>query len=207
MADRRPGQVAPATEDSISGADWYADDLTGRNFSRVEFRNLDMSETSSTSGTKFTECTFQGVRFNVSEHAGAAFENCLFTDCNFFGSTFTDCKFLGSRFSRSTFDRLVVRGGDWSFVGLPGADLRTATFENLRMREVDLTGARCSGAVLRHADLSGALVTKANFDKCDLRGSDISSLDPWSVSLNAAIITWEQASVLALSMGLDVRAD
>ena len=85
--------------------------------------------------------------------------------------------------------------------------LKAVTFENLRMREADLTGARSTGAVLRHLDLSGAAIAKANFDKCDLRGSDISSIDPWSASLNATIITWEQAAVLAMAMGLDVRAD
>ena len=42
--------------------------------------------------------------------------------------TFTDCKLVGSRFDRCRFDGLTVDGGDWSFTGLAGADLRRARF-------------------------------------------------------------------------------
>jgi fluoroquinolone resistance protein len=204
---QRGSQLPPPTELSVTREDWYGDDLSGRDWSRVAFADVDMTETSSTSGTRFTECTFRGVRFNVSTHAGAAFDNCSFTDCNFFGATLTDCKLLGSRFNRCSFERLTVKGGDWSFVGLAGAKLGTASFEDVRMREADLTGARWDGSVLRRVDLSGAWLAQANFDRCDLRGSDISALDPWSSSLQATIITWDQAMMLASAMGLDVRPD
>jgi uncharacterized protein YjbI with pentapeptide repeats len=187
--------------------DWYGEDLTGREWSGESFRELDLSETTSALGARFTECTFRHCRFNVSEHTGAAFDNCTFSNCNFFGASFTDCKFLGSRFERCTFDQLTVRGGDWSFVALPGADLRSAKFENTRMREIDLGGTRLAGAALRRCDLSGAQWAKANLDGCDLRGSDVSAIDPWSVSLAGTIITWDQAAVLASAMGLDIRAD
>jgi fluoroquinolone resistance protein len=186
--------------------DWYAEDLTGATFADTAFHESDFTETTSTSGAKFTDCTFRGVRFNVSEHTGAAFDNCTFSNCNFFGATFTDCKFVGAMLARCSFDRLVVRGGDWSFAGLAGADLRTSTFEDVRMREADLTGARCDGAVLRRLDLSGAALGKASFERCDLRGSDLSNLDPWSASLTGAIIDIAQAAVIAASMGLDIRA-
>jgi fluoroquinolone resistance protein len=56
----------------------------------------------------------------------------------------------------ATFGLFKVAGGDWSFVGLPGADLRNASISGVRMREADLTGARCQGATLQHVDLSGA---------------------------------------------------
>jgi uncharacterized protein YjbI with pentapeptide repeats len=93
--------------------------------------------------------------------AGAAFVNCTFIGCSFFDARFTDCKLVGSMFERCTFDALEVTGGNWSFVGLPGA--------------------RCEGAVLRDLDLSGA----------------------W---LHGAIVTVDQAIVVAQALGLDVRA-
>jgi uncharacterized protein YjbI with pentapeptide repeats len=207
VADRAYGRTAPPTSSSVRGEDWYAEDLNGRTEAQVAYVDVDMSETTSASGAVFTDCTFRGVRFNVCSHSGAAFTNCTFSGCVFFGATFTDCKFVGSMFDRCTFDQLTVRGGDWSFAGLPGADLRTATFEDVRMREADLTGARCDGATLRRIDLSGAWLGKASFDRCDLRGSNLSVVDPWSASLRDAIVDWQQAVALASAMGLDVRAE
>jgi uncharacterized protein YjbI with pentapeptide repeats len=198
---------APETVESITGEDWYGEDITGLTRERIAFRDVDLTETTSTAGATFTDCVFREVRFNVSLHAGAAFANCYFANCSFFDASFTDCKFLGSTFERCTFDRLTVSGGDWSFVGLAGADLRTASFQSVRMREADLTAARCDGATIRHVDLSGASLGKASFARADLRGSDISAIDPVSMPLDGAIITWDQAAVLAAGLGLDVRPE
>lgn len=162
MADR-----VPAT--TVAGEDWSLDDLAARVFEDVLIRDVDASETTSTSGTAFTDCVFREVRFNLAEY--------------------------------------TVRGGDWSFVGLAGADLRNASFEDARMREADLSGTRCSGAKLVNLDLAGASFDRGDFERCDLRGSDLSSMDPWTVKLGRAIVDWQQAVTLASGMGLDVRAD
>jgi fluoroquinolone resistance protein len=76
-----------------------------------------------------------------------------------------------------------VTGGDWSYVGLPGADLRKAVFEGVRMREADLTAARLEGATVVRVDLSGAMMHNAKLAGADLRGSDLSSLDPLTVDI------------------------
>ena len=55
--------------------------------------------------------------------------------------------------------------------------------------------------------MSGASFAKASLDRCDLRGSDISAIDPWSVSLHGAIITADQAAYLAIAMGLELRPE
>src|SRR5262245_56568584 len=197
----------PATDESITGEDWYGEDIGARAWERTALRDVDLTETTSTSGLTFTDCVFREVRFNVAVHAEGAFANCYFANCSFFDASFTDCKFLGSTFERCTFDRLTVQGGDWSFATLAGADLRKASFADVRMREADLTGARCDGAKLRNVDLSGASLGRASFERCDLRGSDLTSIDPLSMPLRGAIITWDQAGVLAATLGLDVRVE
>jgi fluoroquinolone resistance protein len=206
MAERKHGHPAPETTHTIAGEDWSGRDLSGQVHERVLFVDLDLTEARNT-GAVFTECTFRRAQFNVSVHTDAAFVNCTFRGCSFFDARFVECKLVGSTFDRCTFDLTRVDGGNWSFVGLPGADLRRAVLRGVRMREADLTGARCQGGALLDVDLSGAWLGAATFAKCDLRGSDLSAIDPTETDLKGAIVTYEQALVIAQSLGLDVRAE
>ncbi len=49
------------------------------------------------------------------------------------------------------------------------------------------------------------MLEKADLSGCDLRGSDLSAVDPATTRLAGAVITVEQAVTLALAQGLDVR--
>ena len=124
-----------------------------------------------------------------------------------FETHFTECKFVGSTFEKCSHDLMTVAGGNWSHVGLAGADLRKSTFHNTRLREADMSSARCDGTSLLDCDLSGALLTNVDFTDADLRGSDISALDPENARVRGAIITMEQAISIATALGLDVRAE
>jgi uncharacterized protein YjbI with pentapeptide repeats len=104
-------------------------------------------------------------------------------------------------------ERLEVTGGDWSFVGLPGAQLRKARFTGVRMRETDLAGADLQHGALLRCDLTAANWSRADLRKCDLRGSELSSLEPLNSQLGRAVIDWAQAATLAANLGLDVRPD
>lgn len=205
MAERKGGVPAPETHETVSGADWYGLDISGQIHTRVAFSDLNMTEVEN-QGAVFTECTFRGTRFNASIHTDAAFLNCTFTGCTFFNTRFIGCKLVGSMFDRCTFDIMRVTGGNWSLVGLPGADLRTAAFSDVRMQEADLTGVRCQGSSLRDVDLSGSWLHSAKLSRCDLRGSDLSSLEPEDVELKGAIVTPDQAITIAAALGLDIRA-
>jgi uncharacterized protein YjbI with pentapeptide repeats len=206
VADRRYGTPPPPTSTTVSGEDWFGRDLTGEEHTRVAFLDIDLEEATGT-GPVFTECTFAGVRFNGAVLADAAFVNCTFTRCSFFDATFTRCKLVGSMFDRCAHDLMKVSGGDWSFVGLPGADLRRASFEGVRMREVDLVGARCEGAALVRCDLSASWFHQTQLGRCDLRGSDLTGLEPFPVDITGAIITYDQAVTVAAALGFDVRAE
>jgi fluoroquinolone resistance protein len=206
MAERRGGVPDPETTTTIRGEDWYARRVAGETFERVTFLDVDFTEMVS-EGATFAECVFRGCRFNASSHTGSAFANCTFRRTSLFDATFTRAKLTGAMFDACTFGALKVEGGDWSFTGLPGADLRGAVFRGVRMREADLTGAECQGAQFRDADLSGAWTHGATFEDADLRGSDLSAFDPVEVKMRRALITTDQAVVLALVLGLDVRAE
>ena len=206
MADRRYGDPPPPTDSEIAHADWYAEDLSGCEHTRVAFSDVELTEAVGRAA-QFTECTFRDCHFNSSRFEHSAFLNCTFTTCTFFDAAFVGCKLIGSMFDRCRFGAFSCEGGDWSFVGLPGADLRQCRFSEVRMREVDLVGARCVGAVLRSVDLSGAWLHNADLSGADLRGSEISSLDPGSVKLTGTIIDPDQTMVIAMALGMDVRGE
>ena len=199
-----PRTDRPAAETEVRGADWYGDDLSGQEHTRVAFSGVDLSEATD-EGAVFTECTFVDCRFNLSRYSDAAFLNCTFTGCSFFQAEFADCKFVGSVFDRCSYDLMTVTGGDWSFVALRGADLTKVRFTDVRLREADLTGARCTGAVLRGLDLSAAELSGADLSDADLRGSDLSALDPAGATLRGATVDLAQAVVLVTAMGLRVE--
>ncbi len=197
------GQPAPPTTSTIRPEDWTGASLTGRRFESVLFLGVDLAEQDQR-GAWFSDCTFRKVRFNVSTHLDAAFLNCTFVDCSFFDATFTNCKLVGSMFERCRFGPTKIDGGDWSLVGLPGADLRQVEFRGVALREADLTAARLDGAIVRDVDLRDALLHGISCQGTDLRGSDLSALDPINAEIKDALIDVEQAMVIATALGLRI---
>jgi fluoroquinolone resistance protein len=200
MAENRQA----AARDVVHTPEWDAGASAAERHTEVDFVDLDLVETE-LAGVEFDKCAFRNVRFNCATLTDVAFLNCTFSNCTFFDATLTRCKLVGSAFERCTFDIMTVDGGDWSFVGLARADLSSTTITGTRMREADLTGARCHGATIRDTDLSGATLRETDFTRCDLRGSDLSALTPATAELRHAIITADQAVVLAMALGLEVR--
>ncbi|MFE3309229.1 pentapeptide repeat-containing protein [Embleya sp. NPDC059213] len=196
-----PEPPIPDRESVVRNEDWYGRSLTETTkYSRYSFLDTDWTEVVD-EGAVFDECTFAGVAFNASRHTGAAFTNCTFKRCTFFDTRFTDCKLVGSLFRQCTYTLFEVSGGDWSFVGLPGADLRQAGFDGVRMREADLTAARLEKATVTGCDLSGAMLHGAKLTGADLRGSELSSLDPLTVEFKGATIGLYLGVSLASSWG------
>ena len=204
VAERTHGLPPPPTTSTFDQASWGDRSFSGSRHTAVLFVGTDLSDVVEQRAT-FIDCTFRQVVFSGSSHVDAAFTNCTFFDCTFFDTRFTRCKLVGSMFDRCAYRLLAVDEGDWSFVGMPGADLRRASFDRVRMREADLTGARFDGATIRDVDLSGAWLHRASFQKADLRGSDLTALDPLNVDIAGARIDAAQAVVIAETLGLVVE--
>jgi len=185
---------------SFAGDDWWGEDLGERVYLRCRFADVDLTEATSR-GARFEECQFFNVRFNSGRHADSALLRCTFRKCNLFDTTWEGCKLVGSSFDDCDLRPMTVTGGDWSFVHLAGADLRTAVFRNVRMREAELSGADLTEATLSHVDLSGAQLARAKLVRADLRGSDLSALDPRTCETTEAVIDADQAIVIARAIG------
>ena len=192
--------------DVVDAEDWGGRRIEGETFTDVRFLEADLSEVV-TVGAVFDSCTFQGVRFNGSEHQASAFVNCRFVRCSFWDVSFKGCKLVGSTFDKCQLNLLKVEGGDWSFASLALADLTSARFEDVRLREADLSHVKGLGMTLVRVDLSGAILDGADLREADLRGSDLMSLDPTLTKVKDAIVSFDQAVNVARGFGFDVRGD
>ncbi len=195
---------AAAAAATRTGEDWVGRVLNDEFFLETAFDGCDFSEVT-TRGVTFADCSFRNVRFNASSHTNATFTNCTFIGCNLYYATFTNCTFVGSAFDTCRFEIVTVTGGDWSFVSMPSAQLQGVNFADVRMCEADLSKVNAGGAQLRNVDLSGAWLHQTIFSGADLRGSDLTSVDPHTTVLSRAVITPEQAMVVAGLLGVDIR--
>lgn len=200
------GMSDVGTNDRITDEDWYAQDLSGREWRDTTFVDVDLTEASGV-GASFEECTFRGVKFNAASFTECAFTACVFDRCNFFDVTFERCKLVGSVFSNSKLDLVKAERGNWSFVDMTRADVGSAQFNGVRFREANLRELRGGGAVLTGCDLSGADLELANLSGATLLGSDLSAVDPRTATLDGAVITPDQATVLVEALGLVVRPE
>jgi uncharacterized protein YjbI with pentapeptide repeats len=179
MADRRHGTAPPPTERDVRGEDWYGEDISGREHARTAFSGIDLTEVTD-EGAVFDECTFVDCTFNVSRHTEAAFLNCSFTGCSFFDTEFDRCKLVGSMFDRCSFGLLTVTGGDWSFVGLPGAEQIAIKVITERGSGL-LLGAQIVGGPgsAKRIDVLATAIW-AGMTAEELAGSDLSYAPPFS---------------------------
>jgi fluoroquinolone resistance protein len=198
--------TVPEARLTVTGEDWYGREVQGERFADTDFVAVDFGDLRSV-GAVFENCTFRRCRFNTSVHTDSAFTGCTFAYCTFFDARFVRCKLVGSTFTGCEFDLVQVDGGNWGFVALAGAALGSTQWRGVRLTEADLDRVQAVGAVWRDLDLTGASLVGIDLRQADLRGSSLWSLDPAAAQLSGAIVTPEQALVIAAALGLDVRVD
>ena len=129
-------------------------------------------------GREYTACTFREVDLSESVTQGVVFTDCVFGNVSFNASRHTDSAFTNCTFRRCNFF-------DTEFTG---CKLTGSKFD----QPVSLRPMRVLGGDWSFVTLAGA----------DLRGSDLSALDP--VVSDARILP-EQAITVAMAFGFDVR--
>jgi uncharacterized protein YjbI with pentapeptide repeats len=112
--------------------------------------------------TTFTQIDFSFSRFQESTLRRTRFLACNLMQTEFDGASFERCDMTDSRLGLVNLIDVVVVGGDWQ--NITGG---RSTWRG-RFTEVDLRGAR----------LRDSVMDDASFDHVDLRGADVSRLDP-----------------------------
>jgi len=153
---------------------------SGTEFTDETFEGLEL-EHADLSGREFFRCTFRALKAPESSWARSRLEECVFESCDLSRANLTEARFIDVAF-RDT--RLM--GTDWSAVApnpdvrFDACDLRFASFVKTNLRKTKLRACKASEAnfiecELVEADLGGTDLTGANIDACDLSKADLST--------------------------------
>lgn len=187
-------------DEDFAGVDWYGMELGDGRYVRCRFFDADLTE-ARTQNAIFEECDFSGARLNASRHRTSAFLRCTFSRASLFDATLDGCKLTGSEFASTRLRPLTVHGGDWSYVGLRGADLAGLDLSAVNLAYADLTEADLRKTVLRDANLDHARLELAELRGADLRGADLNAVETRTLDLRDVKVTMIQAIVLAQHRG------
>jgi len=187
-------------DEDFAGVDWYGLELGDGRYRRCRFFDADLTEVR-TQNAVFEECDFSGARLNASRHRTSAFLRCTFSRASLFDATLDGCKMTGSEFAATRLRPLTVRGGDWSYVALPGADLAGLDLSGVNLAYADLYNADLRKTVLRDANLDHARLELAELRGADLRGADLNAVPTQTLDLRDVKVTMIQAIVLAQHRG------
>ncbi|MDO6437147.1 pentapeptide repeat-containing protein [Cyclobacterium sp. 1_MG-2023] len=122
----------------------------------------------------FINETFDQVDYSENRMEGEAYEQCLFSNCNFFNSDlcrieFMDCQFFNCNFSMTS---------------IIDAAFKNVAFQQCKLMGIDfskcddfLFSASFTGCTLDYSIFQAKNLKKAKFDHCSLKDVDFSNAD------------------------------
>lgn len=138
--------------DTLVGAD-----LSGLDLSRVEFKNLDMTD-ANLSNTTLSSAFFSGVDLTCANLSGAKMDFAVFRKVDASGANFDRTICTPVVFTETSICRA-------SFIN---ASLQENTFARVNAIGADFTGANLSNTMMSVVDLRGAIVNDADFTNTKL---------------------------------------
>ena len=170
--DARPGaHPAPTGLDGrfAQHRAWLKRGRTGDG--QLVFRNEEWSRfgmtTKDVTGGLFEDTTFTSIDFSFGVFREATMRRTRFLGCNLVqteldGAVLERCDFTASRLGLVNLTNVVAAGGDWQRI-TAGRSTWSGQFSELDLRE---------------ASMRDSILDDATFDRVDLRGADVSRLDP-----------------------------
>ncbi len=154
-----------------------------------EFKGIDYSIKSFAKG-EYENCSFINCNFTAVDLSNINFIECSFTDCNFSLArvsnagfrevSFKGCKLLGMRFEDCNDFLFFVKFDDCvlNLASFFKKKLKSTSFKNCSMHEVDFSNCDLSAALFQNCDLRSAVFDKTILEKADLRGAFNFSINP-----------------------------
>jgi fluoroquinolone resistance protein len=158
--------------------------------------------------SEWIACRAGGCDFSWADLSDARFNDSDLNNSNWTGARLAAVVFDGAKLTGATFGD--VRGLGLAFQNslLVGADLRGLSFRKQRLIGLDFSGADLGGCDFRDAVFDGGSLRDANLRQARFEGSDLRQVVLGTLtveqvsSFKRAVISPEQAAMLAASMGL-----
>ena len=199
---------------NLTAADLSGVDLSNSKFMRIDFTNVDLSE-SNLSSVDYYQGILSGADLSGADLTNAKIEEVAVFDTNFSNAILqniqiTNLNAEGSNFSGTDLSNAVVKGAgflntDFTGATLSNSDFSTINLGNGKFNNAKLDGANLSEATLTGADLSGADLTGSDLSKTILRDANLSNTILLEVILDGADIGNSILSEANLS-GMDLTA-
>lgn len=133
-------------------------------FIGCDFSNSDISE------VKFLDCEFAGCNLSLVRLDETVFRDIKFVGCKMLGLRFDSCNKFG--FSVSFEDCFLSHSLFYA------TKIRSTTFRNSRLQELDFTECDLTGALFDNCDLTGAVFDNTIIERADFRTSFGYAIDP-----------------------------
>jgi uncharacterized protein YjbI with pentapeptide repeats len=138
----------------------------------------------------FVSCDFSNMRFH-----GAGFQRARFVDCRCTGADFSECVLSQVRFENCLMDYANLSMSKLTGVQFADCSCVQAAFDSLKLKDAALSGCRLNESEWLHTLLNGI----------DLRGNDLTAIRIDPADLRGAIISPEQALILAALLGVVIK--
>ncbi|WP_094751475.1 Qnr family pentapeptide repeat protein [Psychromonas sp. CD1] len=202
-------------------------DLEAKRYEYCHFYGCDFSH-ANLRDTQFIHCKFlesgsdHGCKFEYSDLRDASFKDCQISMANFYGANcfaieFRNCDLKGANFLKTSFVNHISQNAYFCSAYITGCNLSYANFTHQCMEKCDLFENRWIGANLQGASFKGSNLSRSEFaadswglfnlQDCDIRYSDLYSLDLRRVNLSGVkICAWQQEQLLS-PLGLIIYPD
>ena len=167
------------------------------------------------SGIEFKNCVFHGCQFsqccldNLSL-TDVLLENCSFSACHLQDLaacrvTLRGCKLMGVGMTHSLLRDVSFLGCNLRYAAMGGSRLKAVLFDGCSLQESDCSEWRWKDTAFSDCDLRKAQLLHTSLNGMDLRSCELDSFRLAPQDLKGAIVTPEQAMMLAGFLGVVIR--
>lgn len=160
--------VAMTTAATINDADFIGKDLTGQDFTRKTFRNVNFDHCV-LARANLTRATFVGCTFNAASMPKAIMKAARFEDCEFARAIMDQVDAQQAQFVTGSIS--YDAGSSQPQLDAPGTTFEHATLSGANFTGASLVRANFGDVEALKTNFRDAKLQRATFDRCSLQGA------------------------------------
>lgn len=201
-----PQLTPPRTTDFYLEDEAFFEQLAAEDldFSYLTCRSLALRD------AKLERVTLQKTRLERFEASNVIFRHCDFSNLDLIGASlhqvwFDQCKLTGTNFAESYLRDCTFTDCVADFASFSQTNLNVVQFKDCRLSEAEFYHSDWKNLTLHHCELTRSNWSATKLAKLDFTSSTFSAIAVSQELLQGAIVSPEQALVLAASLGLVIK--